>query len=63
MTEGDIAESRPEHEWCFTFDPEGECRGASGRKARQVCVYCPMMQRFYNKQKEKEKKDNVEKNK
>ena len=49
-----------EVERCFTYDPEGECRGASGRKMRQVCVYCPMMQNYY-KQKEKREKDNVEK--
>ena len=51
-----------EEERCFNFSPEGVCRGASGRKARQVCVYCPMMQRFYKEKEEKEKKDNVEKN-
>lgn len=52
---------RPEHEWCFIYEPEGECRGASGRKLRQVCVYCPMMQRYYDKKDERKKKDNVEK--
>ena len=27
-----------EHEWCFTYEPEqkNECKGASGRKLRQV---------------------------
>ena len=50
-----------EVEQCFTYNPEGVCRGASGRKARQVCVYCPMMQRFYKEQEERKKKDNVEK--
>ena len=51
-----------EIERCFIYDPEGEyCRGASGRKLRQVCVYCPMMQRFYEHKKRKEEKDNVEK--
>ena len=54
---------RPEHEWGFIYEPEGECRGASGRKFRQVCVYCPMMQKYYDKkdEKEREKNDNVEK--
>ena len=48
---------RQEHEWCFTFEPEGECRGASGRKLRQVCVYCPMYSRYLKQKREKEKKD------
>ena len=49
-----------EVERCCTYDPEGECLGATGRKFRQVCVYCPMFER-HCKQKEKEKMDNVEK--
>ena len=49
-----------EVEQCFIYDPEGECRGASGRKLRQVCVYCPMMQKYYTNKKRKEEKDNVE---
>lgn len=48
---------RPEHEWCFTFEPEGVCRGASGRKFRQVCVYCPMMQKYYEEQKKEREKN------
>lgn len=55
-----------EVELCFTYSnsPEGVCCGASGRKFRQVCVYCPMMQRYYNQQQTTNKgaKDNVEKN-
>ena len=49
-----------EVEYCFTYDPkpEGVCRGASGRKARQVCVYCPMMQRYYEQQQKKEREKN-----
>ena len=49
-----------EVERCFIYDPEGECQGASGRKLRQVCVYCPMMQKYYTNNKRKEEKDNVE---
>ena len=32
-----------EYELCFTYEPgdSHECCGASGRKFRQVCVYCP----------------------
>ena len=49
---------KDEVERCFIYEPEGECRGASGRKMRQVCVYCPMMQKFYeNKKKEGEENE------
>ena len=28
--------------WCFTYEKNGiSCAGASGRKLRQVCVWCP----------------------
>ena len=49
---------------CFIYEPEGECRGASGRKLRQVCVYCPMMQKHYDKmtKKRKEERNHVEEN-
>ena len=35
-----------EYEWCFTYEPEqkNKCKGASGRKLRQVCVWCPNYQ-------------------
>jgi len=26
---------------CFTFEEENVCKGAGGRKLRQVCVWCP----------------------
>ena len=26
--------------WCFTFEKGKACAGASGRKQRQVCVWC-----------------------
>ena len=54
-----------EVERCFIYEPEGECRGASGRKLRQVCVYCPMMQKHYDKMtknNERENKNHVEEN-
>ena len=41
---------------CFTFD-QGECRGASGRKLRRVCIYCPNFKQ-YRERKEKEDKEN-----
>ena len=50
-----------EVERCLIYEPEGECLGTTGRKFRQVCVYCPMYERHYNRKKEKERKDNVEK--
>ena len=27
--------------WCFTFEQGAQCAGASERKLRQVCVWCP----------------------
>lgn len=30
--------------WCFTADTPGSCPGASGRKLRQVCVWCEKYQ-------------------
>ena len=48
---------REEISYCFTFEPgeERTCFGASGRKLRQVCIYCPNWIR-YNKSKMEEKK-------
>lgn len=45
-----------ELQWCFTFDPERRemCAGASGRKLRQICVWCPN----YRKGAENNEKDN-----
>ena len=33
--------------WCFTYEPDRRrtCAGASGRKLRQVCVWCPNYQK------------------
>lgn len=48
---------KEEISYCFTFEP-GEkriCFGASGRKLRQICVYCPNWIR-YKKIKTEEKK-------
>lgn len=37
---------KTEIQWCFTFDRDGgSCAGASGRKLRQVCVWCPKFQK------------------
>ena len=42
---------------CMTYEPEGECMGTSGRKLRQVCVWCPNFRRYHEK-KEKEGENN-----
>ena len=50
-----------EIQMCFTYEKENEdqeCCGASGRKMRQVCIYCPNYRRhLQRKDKDKEKKD------
>ena len=49
-----------EFEMCFTYEKnqdKDECCGASGRKFREVCVYCPNYERWIRrKEKEKEEK-------
>lgn len=37
--------------WCFTFEEKRECAGASGRKLRQVCTWCPNYKRKGEKKK------------
>ena len=44
--------------WCMTYDQADTCRGASGRKLRQVCIWCP---RYQEHQKREKEKDDVEK--
>lgn len=41
--------------WCFTYEPEKNpiCAGASGRKLRQVCIWCPNYQKGVKKGNEK----------
>ena len=41
--------------WCFTFNENenGKCKGASGRKLRRVCVWCPNFQKGEEKENEK----------
>ena len=52
-----------EYEMCFTYEKNqdrDECCGASGRKLRQACIYCPNYQRWLKhrqKEKSEEKKD------
>ena len=46
---------KEEVSYCFTFEPgeERTCFGASGRKLRQVCVYCTNWIRYNKKMEEK----------
>lgn len=41
--------------YCFTFEEEKKwtCAGASGRKLRQVCIYCPNFRKGEGKDDEK----------
>ena len=56
-----IADISAEIAWCMTYDQAESCCGASGRKLRQVCVWCPKMLKEYGNKDERKKKDNVEK--
>ena len=53
---------KAEYLMCFTYEPERqeECRGASGRKMRQACVYCPNYERYRKQQNEKRKREDKE---
>ena len=57
---------RLEVEMCFTYEKnqdKDECCGASGRKFRRVCVYCPNYERWIRrKEKEKEEKKDEKNN-
>jgi len=46
-----IERIKKELAWCMTYDQADTCRGASGRKLRQVCIWCQK----YQKQMKKEK--------
>ena len=52
---------KAEYLMCFTYEPErqDECCGASGRKMRRVCIYCPNFER-YRKRKQQEEKQKRE---
>ena len=53
VEDGDV-EKRIETEvrWCFTFKEGKTCVGASGRKLRQTCIWCPN----YKKEKDENEK-------
>ena len=45
---------KTEIRWCFTFEDGGRCAGASGRKRRETCVWCPNYQKGMEKGNEKD---------
>ena len=47
-----------EYRMCFIFEEERKdvCCGASGRKLRKTCIYCPNYQRYWDR-KEKKKRE------
>ena len=53
-----------EYQNCFTFEPNqdtDECCGASGRKLRRACVFCPNYERWRQRKKREEEKGNGDK--
>ena len=60
MEECDDGKGIEECRMCFIYEQEREdgCCGASGRKLRETCVYCPNYQRYWErKQREKQKSE------
>lgn len=49
----DATRIKEEYLNCFTYEMDRECCGASGRKLRMVCVYCPNLMN-YMERKDKE---------
>lgn len=50
-------DKRTEVERCFTYEPgqeTDECCGASGRKLRRVCVWCPNYHRWIRRKEREE---------
>ena len=60
MGECDDGKGIEEYRMCFTYEEErkDECCGASGRKLREACVYCPNYQRHWEKKKKREEEKN-----
>lgn len=53
-----------EYQTCFTYEPnqdKDECCGASGRKFRRACVFCPNYERWRQQRKREEEKENGDK--
>ena len=57
MPDMERSDHEKEHLMCFIFEPErkNKCCGASGRKLRRCCIYCPNW--IHHKEKEG-RKDN-----
>lgn len=56
-------EKRIEYESCFTYEKDqdtDECRGASGRKMRRVCIYCPNYRRWIQRKDKESEETNHE---
>jgi len=45
----------------MTRDQAEECRGASGRKLRTTCVYCPNYKKYWKRKTEKDEEKENEK--
>lgn len=45
----------------MTYDQADECRGASGRKLRQVCVWCDRFRRHHERSNERKDPEDPEK--
>lgn len=57
-------DGKAEYRMCMTYEPEqktDECCGASGRKLRQVCIYCPNYDRYKQRKKQEGKENENEK--
>ena len=55
-----------EHEMCLLYEKNqdtDECRGASGRKFRRVCIYCPNYERWRERTKRERTRENGNKDK
>lgn len=54
-----------EYLMCMTYEAEKQeqCRGASGRKFRQVCIYCPNLRKWQEQEIKEKEGDNQNGNK
>ena len=54
-------EKRIEYENCFTYEKDqetDECCGASGRKMRRACIFCPNYRRWIQRNKKESEETN-----
>ena len=54
MEWGDDGKGMTEYRRCFTFEEDKmkKCIGASGRKLRQTCIWCPKYQKHLKRKEE-----------